>query len=509
MSSRTAPAASTGRTGDRSWWLVDVRRPGSSDRYDVRVDDGVLTAFDDHDPSRRPGDRPVLDADGRWLIPGLYDAHVHATQYAVQQGRIDLTAAGSAAEAVRMITAALDSAERAAETGPVIGAGFRDGLWPEAPDKALLDEAFGDRPVILISGDLHCGWLNSAGLAMIGHPSDATGVLREQVWMDALARLPQPAPDVTDRWIQRMLHQAVARGLTGLRDFEFADNLTVWERRHRAGGVPVRVDCGVMAPTLSAATTRGMRAGDPLPGSDDLITLGPVKVFVDGSLNTRTALCHDPYPGGDQHGETVLDHAALIAIMDAAAAYGLQMAVHAIGDLANTIALDCFQQTGISGRIEHAQLLTEADLPRFAALGVVAGMQPWHAVDDWPVADHYWQGRTGRAFPFAALLRSGATVEFGSDAPVAPLDPWRAIAAAVDRAALIGRSWHPEQQVGISEAIACSTRTRGRLRIGDPADLVLLDADPVGLRGTELINIAVQATAVAGRWLHGPAEIRS
>jgi predicted amidohydrolase YtcJ len=252
-----------------------------------------------------------------------------------------------------------------------------------------------------------------------------------------------------------------------------------------------------------------MRAGVALPGADGLITLGPVKVFVDGSLNTRTALCHDPYPGGDHHGETVLDHAGLIAIMDTAAAYGLGMAVHAIGDRANTIALDCFQQTGLDGRIEHAQLLADADLPRFPRLGVVAGMQPWHAIDDWPVADHYWHGRTDRAFPFAALLRSGAVVEFGSDAPVAPLDPWRAIAAAVDRTTLIGHPWHPEQELTTEDAIACSTRSRGRLRIGDPADLVLLDADPVGLSGTDLITIGVHATAVAGRWLHGPADVRS
>ncbi len=493
--------------------MSDVRRPGSPRRFDVGIRDGVLTEISTHDPSRRPGGRPIIRADGRWLIPGLYDAHVHVSQDAIRQSRIDVGAAGSAAEAVTIIAAALGT-NRAPDllgprsSGPVIAAGFRDGFWPEPPHKDLLDEAFGGRPVIVISADLHCGWLNTAGLAMVGHRDDPTGVLTEKVWMDVLTDLPQPPGPATDRWVEHLLQSAVGRGLTGLRDFEFADNLDDWERRHRHGGLPIRVDAAVMAPLLSPATTRGLRTGDLLPGSAGLLSLGPVKVFVDGSLNTRTALCHDPYPDGD-HGETVLDRRQLSLIMAEAHDRGLQLAVHAIGDLANTIALDCFERTGASGRIEHAQLVADTDLARFGRLGVIAGVQPWHAIDDWAVADHYWQGRTGRAFPFAALLRSGATLQFGSDAPVAPLDPWRAIAAAVDRELLIGRAWHPEQQIGIADALACSTRTRGRLRAGDDADLVLLDQDPYLLSGPQLIDIDVYATAVAGRWLHGADRVRA
>lgn len=507
MNSARTVRNGAGRAGDRSWWLTDVRRPGSLRRFDVGVRDGVLSEITAHDPGRSRGDRPILRVDGRWLLPGLYDAHVHATQYAIQQGRIDVGAAGSAVEVVAIIAAGLGSADPVGG-GPVIAAGFRDGFWPEPPHKDLLDAAFGARPVIVISADLHCGWLNSAALAMVGHAGDPTGVLVEKVWMDVLTDLPRPPAATTDRWVERMLRAAVARGLVGLRDFEFADNLTDWERRRRQGGTPVRVEAAVMAPMLSPATTRGLRTGDLLPGGAGLITLGPVKVFVDGSLNTRTALCFDPYPAGG-HGETVLDRQQLSLIMTEASGQGLQMAVHAIGDLANTIALDCFERTGTAGRIEHAQLVAEADLPRFGRLGVAAGVQPWHAIDDWPVADHFWQGRTGRAFPFAGLLRSGATVEFGSDAPVAPLDPWRAIAAAVDREPLIGRPWHPEQQIGVPEAIACSTRTRGRLRAGDDADLVLVEQDPYLLSGPELIGVDVYATAVAGRWLHGPDTIRT
>ncbi|HEY9290794.1 MAG TPA: amidohydrolase family protein, partial [Microlunatus sp.] len=398
---------------EHGFWLLEVRRPGTTEPFDVRIVDGRVAEVADHERRRRDA-MPSYRADGRWLIPGLYDGHVHATQYAIQQGRIDVSAATSAVDAARLVRAALDLEPALRVDGePVIAAGFRDGFWPEPPTKQLLDDEFGTQPVIIISGDLHCGWASSAGMALMGHHDHPTGVLKEKVWMDALAELPQPSAERTDAWVQTALAAAVARGITGLRDFEFADNLTVWQRRHSAGGLPIRVDCGVMAPMVSERTTRGLKTGEPLPGTDGLITMGPVKVFVDGSLNTRTALCHDPYPGGDGVGEAVLDHDALIAIMTDVETHGLQIAVHAIGDRANTIALDCFARTGIEGRIEHAQLVADADLHRFADLGVIASVQPWHAIDDWRVADHYWPGRTGRSFPYGALARAGAKIEFG------------------------------------------------------------------------------------------------
>ncbi|QDP98883.1 amidohydrolase family protein [Microlunatus elymi] len=492
---------------DDALWLAAVRRPGSDRLVDVKIGDGRVRAIVDHEPHRNDG-ASVHDAEGRWLIPGLYDGHVHATQYAIQQGRIDVSAATSAEHATRLVRDVLDhQPSRRVDGEPVIAAGFRDGFWPEQPTKTLLDDEFGSLPVIMISGDLHCGWANSAGMTLLGHRDHPTGVLKEKVWMDGLAALPQPPADRTDAWVDTALRGAVARGLTGIRDFEFADNLTVWLRRRRAGGVAIRVDCGVMAATLSERTTRGLRTGESLSGTDGLITMGPVNVFVDGSLNTRTALCHDPYPGGDDHGELVLDRDELTAIMADARGRGLQIAVHAIGDRANTIALDCFAASGIAGRIEHAQLVADDDLGRFAALGVVASVQPWHAIDDWPVADRYWSGRTGRSFPYAALAEAGATIEFGSDAPVAPLDPWHAIAAAVDRHGVIGREWHREQQLPVADAVRFSTCGPGIVRAGDAADLVLLDSDPYTLTGPELITIGVHATAVAGRRRYGPSEL--
>ena len=143
-----------------------------------------------------------------------------------------------------------------------------------------------------------------------------------------------------------------------------------------------------------------------------------------------------------------------------ATAAGLDCAVHAIGDRANTLALDAFAATGARGRVEHAQLLGPADLARFAELGLVASVQPEHAVDDRDVADRYWAGRTHRAFAYRSLLDAGAELVLGSDAPVAPLDPWITLAAAVHRSADGRPSWHPEQEIPLDVALAASAGRR-------------------------------------------------
>jgi predicted amidohydrolase YtcJ len=245
---------------------------------------------------------------------------------------------------------------------------------------------------------------------------------------------------------------------------------------------------------------------------------GPFKVVTDGSLNTRTAYCHDPYPGlggTEAHGILSVPPDELVPLMRRAHDGGLHCAIHAIGDHANALALDAFAATGARGSVEHAQLLDDADLARFAELGVVASVQPEHAMDDRDVADRYWAGRTGRAFPYGALDDAGAVLALGSDAPVAPLDPWVAIAAAVSRARDGREAWHPEQRIGLHAALEASTDGRGLFpTAGGPADLVVLDADPLAVGreaggeadadavGKALREMPVAGTLLAGRWTH-------
>jgi predicted amidohydrolase YtcJ len=184
--------------------------------------------------------------------------------------------------------------------------------------------------------------------------------------------------------------------------------------------------------------------------------------------------------------------------------------IHAIGDRATSLALDTFEALRIPagapdrGSIQHAQLVRDADLPRFAALGVRASVQPEHAMDDRDVADHFWAGRTGRAFPFRALLDAGAELEFGSDAPVAPLDPWVAIAAAVTRSRDGREPWQPGQGVPVAAALRASQGGVSRLEVGGRADLVVTDEDPLTADGEALRAMPVWATMLAGDWTFGP-----
>jgi predicted amidohydrolase YtcJ len=245
-----------------------------------------------------------------------------------------------------------------------------------------------------------------------------------------------------------------------------------------------------------------MRTGQELDGGAGLLRVGPLKVLIDGSLNTRTAYCVDPYPHGG-HGMLTVSEAELLQLLVHARETGFVPAVHAIGDGANKVALDAFSAAGVSGRIEHAQFVRREDFARFGELGLTASVQPAHALDDRDAAESNWSGRTDRAFPLRSLLDAGATLALGSDAPVAPLDPWLAMSAATTRSRPDGRGpWHPEQALTRKEALAASSRGRSRLQAGDLADIAVLDGDPLAVPDAVFAEMPVAATLVAGRFTH-------
>jgi predicted amidohydrolase YtcJ len=198
----------------------------------------------------------------------------------------------------------------------------------------------------------------------------------------------------------------------------------------------------------------------------------------------------------------LVDTDQLRELVRRARAGGIGAAVHAIGDRANARALDVFADLGGGGRIEHAQLLGESDIARFARLGVTASVQPAHLLDDQASAEAAWPGRATQTFPLASLHHAGARLVFGSDAPVAPLDPWGALAAAVARARPGFPAWTPEQRLPVEVALACSMRGPLRPGAGDLADLVLLDADPLRVPVEDLATLPVAATLLAGRLTH-------
>ncbi len=461
--------------------LRNLRVGGSL--VDMRVDGGVITEIG---PGRHGDDfeHDGLDLGGRFANPGLWDNHVHFTQWALQSQRLDLGAAISAADAA--------ARAGAATTGDLfVATGFRDALWPDAPTAALLDAATGDTPVVLISADLHSVWLNSAAAATFGTPA---GLLREQPAFAITTAVGQLDDATLDAWALAAGRRAAARGVVGFADLEMAWNRDTWLRRMGDGFDTQRVEFAIYTEHLDRAIAEGLRTGDSI---GELLTVGRYKVLTDGSLNTRTAWCVETYPGTDNHGLLEVQPQTLQANLRRATAAGIEPAVHAIGDAAVRVALDAFEAVGAGGRIEHAQLVAASDLERFAALGVTASVQPEHAMDDRDVADVYWAGQTERVMPLRSLLDAGARLVFGSDAPVAPLDPWVTMAAAVGRSRGGREPWHPEQRVTSAEALAASTRST--IAVGQPADLVITDIDPLTATHEQLRAMPVHATLLQGR----------
>ncbi|MGI8458995.1 MAG: amidohydrolase [Propionibacteriaceae bacterium] len=451
-----------------------------------------------------PPGAEVLDLDGRTVLPGLWDHHVHLDQWSLVQHWVDLTGTTGPAEVVSLIRNRLRLG-RPPHQLPLVGYGFRDGLWSQPPHRALLDAVTAELPLVMVGWDLHQAWLNSAALRRYAmFDPDHDGIVREDAWMPIMADLRTVPTPVLDQWVAEAATAAAARGVVGVVDYESADNLASWPRRTAATGLVLRVHASVWPDHLEDAIEAGLQTGDVVPGTAGLVTLGSLKVITDGSLNTRTAYCDDAYPGEPgNRGVLTVPPTELVPLMRRAWSHGITAAIHAIGDHANALALDAFAATGARGSIEHAQLLRPADVRRFAELGVVASVQPEHALDDRDLADRYWSGRTERAFPFLDLHRTGAVLALGSDAPVAPLDPWVTLAAAVSRSRDGLAPWHPEQELDLTTALAASTASKRVVpQAGDPADLVVVDLDLRTATAEQLRAASVAGTLLAGRWTH-------
>jgi predicted amidohydrolase YtcJ len=290
----------------------------------------------------------------------------------------------------------------------------------------------------------------------------------------------------------------VSRGVTSVHDKDgWLGALGVWQRLRNEGALHLRVWQSLPADQVEHAAALHLHSGF----GDDLIRVGYLKAFMDGTLGSQTARLLDG------SGVQITSRDELVEIIRAGARARLPVAVHAIGDLANREALDAFEQTqedwrGLRPRIEHAQLLTLEDIPRFGRLGVAASVQFSHAPSDAVIAERFWAGMTDRAYAYRSLWDAGALVANGSDAPIEELDPWAGVVAAVSRA------WHPEQRLTLDEALLATTvnpawlagdeHRRGKLVPGYLADLVVLDRDPYD--ADDIANVNVVATMLGGRW---------
>lgn len=458
---------------------------------------------------RPPAGADVLDGEGRWAVPGLWDQHVHLGQVARTSRQVDLTTAPGATAALAALRARLATDPR----DIVVGYGMWHARWADPPTLDALDGAAAGRAVVVISGDVHCGWVSTRAQELLGlsaGAADDDGLVRESAWFEALARLAVLDPaDPAD--YRAAVAAAAARGIVGVTDMEFAPNVTEWPDRVGPGLDRLRVRAATYPDTLDDALAAGLRTGDALATGDGLLTMGPLKVISDGSLNTATAHVFTPYPvptdPAHPRGVQNVGLPELTGLVSRATAGGIGVAVHAIGDAAVEIALEAIEAARARGSIEHAQLLAAGQARRFAALGVTASVQPAHLLDERELTEERWPGRGGDVYPLRTLLDAGATVVLGSDAPVAPLDPWLAMAGAVHRADDDREPWHPEQHLTAAEALAASTDGCGTLAPGSRADVALLEDDPLRPGTTaevaaRLRGMRVAATVVAGRVAH-------
>ena len=487
---------------------------------------------------KRPGKSDFyVDGKGRVLIPGLIDAHGHVMGLGFAALTLDLSGTRSLAEAQAKIAA---YAAAHPDRPWIIGRGWNQELWGlgRFPTAAELDAVVSVRPVWLERVDGHAGWANARALAAAGVTAatkDPTGGRIERiagstrpagVLVDAATELvgkAVPAPRPEDRDLALATAQALLakRGVTAMADM--GTSIEDWQAYRRAGDAG-RLTMRIMA--YASGTEAMTLIGGPGPTPwlyDDRLRLNGVKLYLDGALGSRGALLKAPY--ADSPGNTGLrltTDTQLKNLMSRAAMDNFQVAVHAIGDAANASLLDAIGELAQTykgdrrWRIEHAQIVDPADIPRFGKYGIVASMQPVHQTSDRLMAEaRLGPARLAGAYAWKSIAATGARLAFGSDAPVEEPDPFAGIAAAATRQGPDGQpfgGWQPQERVNRETALAAYTVDAawagfaegrfGRIAKGQRADFVLVDRDPLLAAPSDLRATLVLQTWIGGRLVY-------
>lgn len=506
-------------------YTVDPARPWAGA---VACRDGrILAVGDESDIGALAGAATrVIDCGGRLVTPGLTDAHVHFQAYAMRRRQVNLFGLTDPA----LVRERLAEAVAQARPGEwVQGTGWDSNHWDIQPTAELIDDISPHNPVALARMDMHTWWANSRAMAIAGvtaqtpDPAEATlgryadgrptGLFSE--W-NAIAliegHIPQPDDGTLRDWFIETIAEAHSLGLTGIHDQrmerEGQRSLRLFQSLRREGELGLRIHCNVAADFLAEAARLGLEGGF----GDDNLWLGHMKAFADGAMGSATAHTLEPYHGQPSNtGIVVTPPDELWRLAVDAADAGFPISVHAIGDRAVREVLDVMVEwatTRAPGdlpmphRIEHLQLMHPDDLGRAAAHGIFGSVQPVHLQSDWRTADRVWGDRSRYAYAFRSLLDSGTPLAFGSDAPVAPLNPMPGIYAAVTRQDEAGEpagGWYPQERLTVAETLEGYTLGPARLSgkadrfgsitPGKYADMVVLsqnlfDIDPAAIPAT-------------------------
>lgn len=509
-------------------WTGDSTRPWADA---IAVSGDTILAVGSSAEVRKIGAARVVDAKGGLVTPGFIDAHVHFITGGFRLSSVQLRDARTPEEFVKRI-------REFAATVPagtwITGGDWDHELWGGAlPERLWIDSVTPDHPVWVNRLDGHMALANGAALRAAGVTSatrdvdggaivrgpgrEPTGILKDNAQSLVDRVVPEPPAVLQDRALDTAMTYVAARGVTSVHNMGSWSDLTIFERARTSGRLKTRIYSVVPLSTWERLRDTVQARGT----GDEWLRIGGLKGFVDGSLGSHTAAMLEPFTDapGDR-GFFVNTPENLYAWTSGADKAGLHVMIHAIGDRAIRMLLDTYERVARENgprdrrfRMEHAQHIAPADMPRFGTLGVIASMQPYHAIDDGRWADRViGPERAKGTYAFRSLLDSNATLAFGSDWFVAPPTPLEGIYAAVTRRTLDDRNpggWVPEQKITVEEALRAYTvgsarasfdeARKGTLARGKLADLVLIDRDLTTIAPESIRDARITMTVVGGR----------
>jgi len=477
-----------------------------------------------------------IDAQGKTVLPGFIDSHVHFSSGGGEISSVHLRDAGTPQEFSRRIG---EHARKLPKGEWLLGGTWDHELWGGAPlpSHNWIDALTPGTPVFVTRYDGHMALANALVLRLAGitretkdppggtivrdKDGNPTGLLKDAAMDLVYSVMPPPSEQRLLHMIRAAMDEARRSGVTGVHDISSTEDVRAYQTLASRGELTLRIYCITPLPQWQAPATAGIRAGF----GNDWIHLGALKGFADGSLGSTTALFEQPYSDAPETSglpnEMMLPEGNMLKMALGADKAGLQLAVHAIGDKANRIMLDVYSEVAKQNgaredrrwRIEHAQHLRPEDFSRFASLSVIASVQPYHAIDDGRWAEkRIGRERCKTTYAFRTLLDHGVRLAFGSDWTVAPINPMLGLYAVVTRATLDGKNpggWFPEQKLTLKEAIEAYTlgsayaefreKEKGSLTPGKLADLVILDSDLFSIAPEKIKDVAVRFTIVGGR----------
>ncbi|HEX5432856.1 MAG TPA: amidohydrolase, partial [Candidatus Angelobacter sp.] len=541
LAAQSKPAADLIVTNAKVWTVDKVRPQAEAfavvgDRIVAVGSSAEMDAW--HGPQTK-----VVDAQGRLVLPGFDDAHVH---FVVGGDHLQAVQLKDAASAQQFAARIAQRARKMPKGDWITGGDWDEQKWspPDLPSSEMIDAATPETPVFVNRYDGHESLANSLALRLanitaktpdppggqIVHDKQGnpTGILRDSAQELVEKVMPSMSHTQRMRAIHEAMDYAASLGVTSVQDMDPSyDDVKAYSELMENKQLDVRIYVAPIETDWKDQAKLGIRHAFGTP----FLRMGAVKGYADGSLGSETAYFFEPYTDNPRsHGllsSEMHPPSAMLQRLKAADAAGLQLCIHAIGDRAISMVLDMFQQiektngkTDRRWRIEHSQTVAEKDFARYARLGVVASVQPYHAIDDGRWAEkRIGPQRIQRSYAYRTFLDNGVRLAFGTDWPVAPLSPMWTIYAAVTRATLDGKNpdgWIPEQKLTVAEAVEAYTMgsayaefqedQKGSITPGKLADFVVLSDDIFHIPPSQIKNVKVEATYVGGKLVYGGLE---